>query len=123
MFNVGSEYTRDEIHELLGGSKQVYLPTVAGQVVAACLTLKFNPRAPNVILCGHGKYIASSAAALAKQREAIPVFIKRDPKRWEFHGNYKVVASYSSGAQFQELIADSGRQAADISLAIQMQRV
>lgn len=35
MFRIGTEYTRDEIHAQVGGSKQSYLPTVGGEVAAA----------------------------------------------------------------------------------------
>lgn len=57
MFEAGREYTRDEIHAYCGGSKQSYLPTKNGAVVAACLTHALNPRAPQVILCGRGARI------------------------------------------------------------------
>ena len=120
MFTIGSEYTRDEIHENLGGSKQSYLPTVAGTVVAACLTPELNPRAPNIVLCGRGPVIAAAGAALAKQTQPVPVFVKRGTNRWEFRGRLKVVGAYSSGPQFSALVAGSGRQASDVSLAIQL---
>jgi hypothetical protein len=110
MFNIGSEYTRDEIHNLLGGSKQSYLPTLSGRVVVACLKPNMNPRAPNVILCGKGKIIASAGAALATQQAPIPVFIKLGINRWEYKGEYKVTASYSSGSQFTALISGSKRK-------------
>jgi hypothetical protein len=84
MFQVGSEYTRDQIHAHCGGSKQSYLPTVKGQVVAACLTPKLNPRVPAVILCGRGPVIAAAGVALASQTGAIPVFVKRGVNRWEY---------------------------------------
>lgn len=32
MLQVGSKYTRDEIHELLGGDKQSYLPQKNGKL-------------------------------------------------------------------------------------------
>lgn len=51
MFSVGRDYTRDEIHAKVGGSKQSYLPTKNSAVVAACITHGLNPRAPQVILC------------------------------------------------------------------------
>ena len=120
MFNVGSEYTRNVIHSHLGGSKQSYLPTVAGTVVAACIKPKLNPQAPNVILCGKGPVIAASAAALAKQTEPVPVFIKRGVNRWEFQGKFQVIAAHSAGPQFSALVAGSGREASDVSLAIQL---
>jgi hypothetical protein len=120
MFTIGNEYTRDEIHEHLGGSKQAYLPTVSGYVVAICVKTELNPRAPEVIVCGKGPIIASSGAALAKQREPLPVFIKRASNRWEYQGTFRVIAAHSSGSQFDALVADSGRNPSDVSLAIQL---
>lgn len=120
MFKVGSEYTRDEIHGHLGGSKQSYLPTSSGAVVAACVKLDLNPRAPHVILCGKGPVIAAAGATLAKQAGPVPVFIKRGVNRWEFRGTFKVIAAHSSGPQFAALVAGSGRQEADVSLAVQL---
>jgi hypothetical protein len=120
MFNIGTEYTRDKIHECLHGSKQSYLPTVSRHVVAVCVTLKLNPCAPNVVLCGNGPIIASAGAALARQHEPLPVFIKRATNRWEYQGKFKVIASHSSGPQFEALVAGSGRNPSDVSLAIQL---
>ncbi len=120
MFTTGNEYTRDEIHKYLGGSKQAYLPTVSGHVVAVCITPRLNPRAPNVILCGNGPKTTLVGAVLAKQHEPLPVFIKRATNRWEYQGMFKVIASHSFGQQFDALIAGSGRNPADVSLAIQL---
>lgn len=120
MFNVGSEYTRNYIHDRLGGSKQSYLPTKSGKVVAACVKLEMNPQAPNIVLCGRGKVIASAGATLAKQHEFIPIFIKRGTNRWEYRGEFKVVASYTSGPQFEALVAASERITSEVSLAIEL---
>lgn len=120
MFNVGSEYTRDEIHGHLGGSKQSYLPTTSGRVVAACVKLEMNPQAPQVVLCGRGKVIASAGATLAKQHEPIPIFIKRGINRWEYQGTFKVKAVHTSGPQFEALVTVSKRNLSDVSLAIEL---
>jgi hypothetical protein len=120
MFTIGSEYTRDEIHGCLGGSKQAYLPTVSGHVVAVCVRVDLNPRAPNVVLCGNGPVIASAGKALAKQHEPLPVFIKRAANRWEYQGTLNVVASHSSGPLFDALVEGSGRNQSDVSRAIQL---
>jgi len=120
MFKIGSEYTRDEIHGHLGGSKQSYLPTVAGSVVAACVKPEMNPRAPNVVLCGNGPIIRSAGLTLARQYDPLPVFIKRGTNRWEYQGKFKVIASHSSGPTFEALVANSGRNPSDVSLAIQL---
>lgn len=120
MFKMGSEYTRDEIHQHLGGSKQAYLPTVSGHVVAICVRLDLNSRAPNVVLCGNGPVIALAGATLARQHDPLPVFIKRATNRWEYQGTFKVIGSYSSGPQFDALVAGSGRNPSNVSLAIEL---
>jgi len=120
MFVIGSEYTRSEIHQNLGGSVQSYMPTVAGHVVAVCVKPELNPRAPNVILCGIGPIISSVGETLARQRDAVPVFIKRAPNHWEYRGKFKVMSSHSAGPQFMALLAGSGRKPSDVSLAIQL---
>ena len=101
-------------------SQSQLLPTLSGQVVAACVKPELNPRAPYVILCGKGPIIASAGALLARQHDPIPVFIKRGTNRWEYQGKFKVTASYFSGSQFTALIADSGRSLSDVSLAIEL---
>ncbi len=120
MFTVGEEYTRDEIHHHLGGSKQAYLPTVSGNVVAICVTTTLNPRAPNVILCGRGPKISASGLALAAQQHSVPLFIKQGVNRWLYRGQFKAKASYSSGPVFSSMVAGSGRSESEVSLAIEL---
>jgi hypothetical protein len=123
MFVIGKEYTRDDIHSEVGGSKQSYLPTLGGTVVAACLTKDLNPRAPDVVLCGRGKMIEPAGAALADQRQSIPVFVKLGVNRWEFHGMFRVNGSVTSGPLFGECLQGSGRSSTDVSRAVLLQRV
>lgn len=119
MFNVGDEYTREEIQAQVGGGLEIFLPNKAG-VVAACLTKDKNRRAPSVILCGVGKDIAAAGAMLARQSTAIPVFIKRGTKRWQFVGDFRPSISYTSGPEFDSRIAGSGRDRSDISRVVVM---
>lgn len=123
MFTLGKEYTRNEIHAGVGGSKQSYLPTKDGVVVAACLTLEYNPQAPRVILCGRGPLIERAGEMLALQRQSLPVFLKLGVNRWEYQGRFKVVASYTAGAEFTGHIAGSGRRTADVSRVVVMEVV
>jgi len=123
MFTIGTEYTRAGIHERVGGGVQAYLPTKGGSVVAACVTKKLNPQAPQVILCGKGVRIERTGAYLASQREPIPVFIKRAVNRWEFQGWFKAVASHTSGPRFQSLVSGSGREASDVSRVVELEAV
>ncbi len=120
MFNVGDEYTREEIQTQVGGGLEILLPNKAGVVVAACLTKDKNPRAPSVILCGVGEDIAAAGAMLARQGTAIPVFINRGTKRWQYIGNFRPSASHPSGPDFESRIAGSGRDRSDVSRVIVM---
>jgi len=43
MFEIGESYTRKQIHDQLGCSIQIFLPTVDGEVVCACLSRNKNP--------------------------------------------------------------------------------
>jgi hypothetical protein len=123
MFSTGCEYTRDEIHAQVGGSKQAYLPAKHSFVVAACLTKKLNPEAPQVILCGKGERIAVTGALLAKQDGSISIFIKEAVNRWRYQGRFKAVASFVSGPEFDRRIAVSGRPVRDISRVIILEAV
>ncbi|MEI8345471.1 MAG: hypothetical protein WCG06_05305 [Candidatus Omnitrophota bacterium] len=91
MFELNKPYTRDEIHDLLGGSKQSYLPTANGKVTCACLTRDMDLLAPEVIYVGTGPVVKESARILCeKQKGSIPVFIKKDTNNWAYWGNYSV---------------------------------
>ncbi len=94
-FDIGVRYTRDEIHDAVGGGSRVsYLPNRDGVSLCACLTLEANPDAPYVILPGRGREIERSADILCRRHrdrdKAIPVFIKRNINQWEYVGNFIV---------------------------------
>jgi hypothetical protein len=115
MFMIGREYTRDEIHAELGGSKVSCLPTHGGRIVAACLSRKFSPAAPNVMLCGQGPKTSVVSKLLTLQQGRIPVFIKQAASRWEFRGAFQVLESLSSGARFESFVSGSGRSIGSVS--------
>jgi len=115
MFTIGCEYTRGEIHAQLGGSTVSCLPTSNGVIVAACLSKTFSPQAPEVVLCGRGARTSPVSALFARQRSAIPVFIKNASSRWQYRGQFVVTGSFDSGARFQSFIAGSGRSVASVS--------
>jgi hypothetical protein len=50
MFEIGKEYSREDIHQVTGGCKQAFLPMKGGKVVAARLRQDLNPYAPDVIV-------------------------------------------------------------------------
>ena len=118
MFRVGSQYTRDEIHLEVGGSKVSCLPTQRGRIVAACLSRKFSPAAPHVVLCGQGQRTSAVSKLLTIQAGQLPVFIKLAASRWEFRGNFRVEESFSSGARFKSFISGSGRSITSVSYVV-----
>ena len=118
MFTIRECYTRDEIHGVLGGSRVSCLPSVDGKLVAACLTLKFSPAAPRVVLCGQGPKTAGASRLLALHRETLPVFIKKAAGRWEFCGDFCVAEYLVGGPRFEEFIAGSGRSLASVSYVV-----
>jgi hypothetical protein len=120
-FLIGECYTRDEIHDILGWSKVSCLPSVDGKLVAACLSLKFSPAAPAVVLCGQGPKTNPASRILTLQREKLPIFIKKAPKRWRFCGDFRVAESLEGGPRFEEFIAGSGRSLASVSYVVLLQ--
>ena len=109
MFDIGTDYTRRQIHEALGGSVQSYLPTAHGRVVCACLRTDINPQAPSVVLVGRGERIEHAGDILASQREPIPVFLKRISNAWTYRGLFHVRHSSQLPADIQPLAAAASR--------------
>ncbi|WP_185244662.1 hypothetical protein [Citrifermentans bremense] len=109
MFKEGTKYTRAEINAVLGGSVQSYLPTKGGEVVAACLTDKYNPNAPKVILVGQGPIIESAGKMLGQQLSPIPIFMKRAVNAWEYVGRYKALRYLTIPREMEPYIRASGR--------------
>lgn len=89
-FQLGKHYTRDEIHDVVGGGTEEYLPTKQGRVVCGAFRPDANPDAPMIILPGFGEKIERTAEIFAKQADAIPVFLKRGPKQWQYVGDFRV---------------------------------
>jgi hypothetical protein len=118
-FNRRERYTREAIHDKLGGgSKQAYLPNKDGLVLCACLRTNTNPGAPDVILPGDGPEIQRSSELLCEQKSAIPVFIKRGVNDWEYVGNYVVDRWSESPAEIAEHARRAGRN--DVTRVIYM---
>jgi hypothetical protein len=89
-FQLARHYTREEIHEALGGSTEEYLPTKDGQVVCGAFRPDANPDAPMIILPGFGRKIESAAEQFVRQETFIPVFLKRETNRWQYVGDFRV---------------------------------
>lgn len=117
-FTIGAEYTRREIHAACGGNPQTYLPTKDGVVVAACLRLDLNPRAPHVVLCGSGPTIRKAGDLLAGQSQPVPMFIKRAPQHWEYQGLFKLAGSFTAPMDCAPYVDGSGRALVEISRVI-----
>jgi hypothetical protein len=121
-FKVGQSYTRDDIHDALGGSRQSYLPTVNGRVVCGAFTRRLNPEVPNVVLAGKGPTIEHSAEIFAAQSDPVPVFVKQQINAWEYLGNYRVLRLSSDPIVIAERARAAGRQG-EVSLVLFLQRV
>ena len=119
MLTKGERYTRQEIHDAVGGgSLQSYLPTKDGRVLCACLRLDTNPGAPEVILPGTGPGIERAADLLERQVGAIPVFLKRGSGAWEFVGEFQFGRRSKLPADIESWAQRTGR--ADITSVIEL---
>ncbi|MEM7592980.1 MAG: hypothetical protein AAF383_15930 [Cyanobacteria bacterium P01_A01_bin.83] len=87
-FTLDHIYTRQEIHEKLGGELETYLPQKNGKIVCGCFNLELNPQAPYIILVGQGDKIESKARQLSIQTKNIPIFIRKATNEWEYQGNF-----------------------------------
>ena len=92
-FVLGRGYTRREIHNVVGGNLQQYMPSVDGRVVAVCINPdpRLQPLPPAQLFIGPGPTIRGHAIALAAQDEPVPVFIRRAAHDWEFKGSWRPV--------------------------------
>jgi|ERR1051325_496900 hypothetical protein len=114
MFEVGNNYTREEIAAELGGSAIEYLPRVGGKVVCACLRPDLNPDAPQIILAGFGLQIEESAKALCEQpSKAMPVFVKQHTNAWKHVGDFTVERFSIEPVEIRKQEARSGRSGRD----------
>ncbi len=109
MLTQGKLYTRNEIHDLLGGGPQGYLPHKNGRVVAGCLGSKMNPEAPDVVLVGSGPQTVHWAKVFCEQDYPVPVFVKQQPNEWKHVGEYKVEDWTEDPADLQEYGEKAGR--------------
>ena len=118
MFKFGERYTRDEIHDQVGGSKQSYLPTKNRIVTCACLSKDMNPDAPYVILAGQGKVVLQSAKWLARQHCDVPVFIKESSNNWIYQGLFRVKKSVTDKNEIQTKYNLAGRTTVQMAIEL-----
>lgn len=119
MFKIGERYTRDEIHDQVGGSKQSYLPTKNYLVTCVCLSKEMNPEAPHIILSGQGKIIHQSAKQLVSQNNELPVFIKESSNNWIYQGMFRVKRSVTDKNEIQKKYRLAGRT--DVQMVIELE--
>jgi hypothetical protein len=110
MFKMGYNYTRDQIHDVVGGGIQDFLPHKNGQVVCGCFRRDTNPNAPDVILPGNGPDIQKWAKVFREQKYPVPVFIKKESNVWEYVGNYEVERWTDDPSEIARYAKSSGRK-------------
>lgn len=120
-FRIGSYYSRMEIAAEVKGSVQWYLPTYKREIVAICLRRSHNPKAPNVVFCGFGKRIETTAEWLSQETKPLPVFVKEDVNRWKYYGQFRVKSSCTKGPEFKREVAGA-KNPASISRVVILER-
>lgn len=116
----GKAYSRNEIHSLLGGGIQNYLPHVDGQVVCACLKGTMNPGIPDTVLVGQGVNVVRYAKVFASQKNYIPVFIKRGSNDWVYVGDYRVHSVSEDKEDVSRLAREALRN--DVVMILRLER-
>jgi GMP synthase-like glutamine amidotransferase len=106
---LGRCYSREEIHHMLGGEIQNYLPMSNGRIVAGCFKGDMNPLAPEFVYPGTGSRIEERARLIARSGHAIPIFMKRGNKSFEFVGHYRCTGISTSATDLRDAAQRSGR--------------
>ena len=122
MFEIGKDYSREDIRAECGGNKQAFLPTRNGKVVAACLRPDLNPQAPEVILCNSGAAARSAGRTLSKQADPVPVFIRQETDRWRFVGQFAVEASLTTPVECAPYAKGSSFTAGQVARVLKMKK-
>ncbi len=120
-FKPGRVYDRQEIHKKLGGGLRDFLPHSNGKIVCGCFTKKANPLAPAEVLPGNGPNIMRWAEAFYDQQEAVPVFLKKATRQWEYMGLWKPVAKEVSSERVQQRRLEVGRP--DITMILHLELI
>jgi len=122
MFEIGKEYSREDIHRVTGGSKQAFLPPKGGKVVAARLRQDLNPHAPEIIVCDGSASARAAGRTLARQADPVPIFVRTATDRFRYEGEYVVATSMTSPADYAEFVKNSGFTLGQISRVIRMRK-
>ncbi|MFZ6747717.1 hypothetical protein [Undibacterium sp. Ren11W] len=122
MFEINKNYSREDIYSVCGGDKQAFLPIRNGKVVAACIRPELNPLAPDVIVCNNGASARAAGKTLAKQVEAIPVFIKLDAELFRYVGQFAANESLITPLECAPYAQKCGLTTSEVSRVIRMNR-
>ncbi|MFZ6864130.1 hypothetical protein ACO0K7_15970 [Undibacterium sp. Ji67W] len=122
MFEMNKSYSREDIHNACGGDIQSFLPIKNGKVVAACIRPERNLLAPDVIICNNGSAARAAGKTLAKQAEAIPVFIKLDSELFKYVGDFSASESLTTPIECAPYAQKSGLSISEVSRVIKMTR-
>ena len=120
MFELNKDYSREIIHQTVGGNKESFLPASRGKIVAACLRPELNPRAPEYIVCNSGAAARAAGFTLSHQTDPIPVFIRQDSDRYRFVGQFAVQESYATPVECAPFTQGTGFTSNQISRVIKM---
>jgi hypothetical protein len=122
MFEIGKEYSREEIHSVTGGCKQAFLPVKGGKVVAARLRQDLNPYAPDVIVCDGSAAARAAGRTLARQTDPIPVFVRTATDRFRYMGEYVTDESLTAPADYAKYVENSSFTLGQVSRVLKMKR-
>lgn len=122
MFEIGKDYTREQIHTVCGGSKQAFLPTKNGKVVAVCLRPDLNPAAPDAIVCSSSAAARAAGRTLAAQTEPVPVFIKGATDKYRYAGHFTAAGSLTTPPECAPYVVNSGFTLGQVSRVVKLRR-
>jgi hypothetical protein len=120
-FIVGAFYTRQQIHDVVGGELQTYLPTSNKEVVAGCFTPRYNPRLPYKILIGDAPKVVEKAKNLVSRKNIIPVFKKIAVNKWECLGYFRAVKYVDDMSELQSYADEALRD--DVIGLVELEKV
>jgi hypothetical protein len=120
MFELNKDYSREIIHQTVGGNKDSFLPAYRGKIVAACLRPELNPRAPEYIVCNSGADARAAGLTLSRQTEPVPIFIRQDSDRYRYIGHFAAQETYTTQVECAVFTTGTGLHANQISRVIKM---
>ncbi len=120
MFELNKDYSRENIHQTVGGNKNSFLPAHHGKIVAACLRPELNPKAPEYIVCNSGADARAAGLTLSRQAEPVPVFIRQDSDRYRYIGHFSAQETYMTQVECAPFVQGTGLHSNQISRVIKM---